>query len=326
MKIWTHHYTLLPGPDPARAAAGPRGGALIRAEFADETTGFVDLHPWTDFGHAALSAHLESLRAGAPTALAAIALGHARADAGARRAGVSLFCGLPAVRSHALFTGWTSAPRDAFRRCAEAGYTAAKLKVGRDLAREVEALNALAGLPLRWRLDFNAALGSAESVCEFLARVDPAIRPKIEFLEDPCPYDPGEWAQLAERENIPLALDWQVPSDSPPWPGARILVIKPASQDALLLAQAAARAGMGIVVTHSMDHPLGRAAALWTAMRLKQRHGDIVRDGGLLGAGLYRADEFGGQFADSGPETSPPHGIGFGFDEILQALPWRRLC
>lgn len=326
MKIWTHHYTLLPGRDPARAAAGPRGGALIRAEFDDRATGFADLHPWTEFGHAALSAHIESLRAGAPTALAAIALENARADAGARRAGASLFDGLPAARSHALFTDWTSAPRDAFRRCAEAGHTAAKLKVGRDPVREPDALNALAGLPLRWRLDFNAALGGADEAGEFLARLDPCIRANIEFLEDPCPYDPREWGQLAEREKIPLALDWQIPPTPPPWPGARILVIKPAYQNALPLALSAARAGMEIVVTHSMDHPLGRAAALWTAMRLNQRHGDLVRDGGLQGEGLYRADEFRGQFAEAGPDIVPPSGAGFGFDEVLLALPWRRLC
>ncbi|MFM8231441.1 MAG: hypothetical protein ACKOAL_09485, partial [Chthoniobacterales bacterium] len=49
VKIRTHHYTLQPGPDPARAARGPRKGTLIRVEFGDETTGYADLHPWEEF-------------------------------------------------------------------------------------------------------------------------------------------------------------------------------------------------------------------------------------------------------------------------------------
>ena len=341
MKIWTHHYTLQPGSDPARAARGPRHGALLRVEFDDETIGYADLHPWEEFGHAPLADHLTSLGTDQPTPLANLALRHARTDAAARRAGLSLFDGLPEVRSHALFTDWTDAPRRAFEQCVAEGYAAAKLKIGHDPERESAALNALADLPLCWRLDANASLTTGgedaaatscsaavpggESIDTALTNLHPNLRPNIEFLEDPIPYAPAEWSSLSEREKIPLALDWEWPATPPPWPGAQILVIKPASQDAFSLALAAAHAGMQIVVTHSMDHPLGQSVALWTAMRLRQRHGDVVLDGGLQAIGLYAPDEFNKQICHRGPQTIPPPGTGFGFDQQLASLSWTPL-
>ena len=321
MKIWTHHYTLQPGSDPARAARGPRQGAVLRVEFDDETIGYADLHPWEEFGHGPLADHMVSLGTDQPTPLANLALRHARTDAAARRANLSLFDGLPEVRSHALFTDWTSAPRSTFEQCAAEGYTAVKLKIGRNPQREAEALNALADLSLRWRLDANASAGTES----FLAGLTPAVRAKIEFLEDPMPYETSAWSSLSDREQIPLALDWELPSTQPPWPGAQVLVIKPASQDAFPLALAAAHAGMQIVVTHSMDHPLGQSVALWTAMRLRQRHGNLVLDGGLQAVGLYAPDEFSKQICHRGPQTIPPPGTGFGFDQQLASLSWTPL-
>jgi len=321
VKIWTHHYTLQPGSDPARAARGPHKGALLRIEFDDETIGYADLHPWEEFGHAPLTEHLASLGTDKPTPLANLALRHARTDAAARRANLSLFDGLPEVRSHALFTDWVAAPRSAFEQCAAEGYTAVKLKIGREPQREVGALNTLSDLTLRWRLDANASRDTEL----FLAALSPTVRANIEFLEDPMPYETSAWTFLSDREQIPLALDWELPSTPPPWHGAQVLVIKPASQDAFPLALAAAHAGMQIVVTHSMDHPLGQSVALWTAMRLRQRHGDLVLDGGLQTVGLYAPDEFSKQICHRGPQTIPPQGTGFGFDQQLASLSWTPL-
>jgi O-succinylbenzoate synthase len=321
VKIFTLHYTLQPGPDPARAARGPRRGALLRVEFDDESIGFADLHPWTEFGQVPLEEQLASLRSNQPTLLANLALRHARTDAAARRAGLSLFDGLPEVRSHALFTNWTNAPRTAFELCVAESYSAIKLKIGRDPAREAVALNQLADLPLRWRLDANASPGTES----FVAQLAPATRTKIEFLEDPMPYEPSAWTTLASREKIPLALDWQLPNSPAPWPGAEFLVIKPASQDAFTLALDAAKSGIKMIVTHSMDHPLGQAVALWTARRLRQRHGELICHGGLQAIGLYQSDAYSEQLQTRGPLSLNPPGTGFGFDDQLAKEHWTKL-
>jgi O-succinylbenzoate synthase len=229
------------------------------------------------------------------------------------------------VRSHALFTDWTTAPRAAFEQCAGEGYTAVKLKIGRDPESEAKALNRLSDLPLRWRLDANASLTTGGGASAFIETLVPDIRRNIESLEDPFPYDASAWSAFTKRTSVPLAIDWELPSSPPPWPGAQILVIKPSSQDAFPLALAAAHAGMELVVTHSMDHPLGQSVALWTAMRLRQRHGELVRDGGLQAVGLYAPSKFNEQIQTCGPQTIPPPGTGFGFDELLAKLPWTLL-
>ncbi len=323
MKLWTHSYELVPGPDPCRAAPGARRGCLLRVEFDDGAIGHADLHPWTEFGHPALAVHLSSLAGSTPTAMVSLALRHARTDAAARRAGVSLFKGLPEVRSHALFTNWTKAPRVEFQKCADAGYTSVKLKVGRTPAEEAAALNSLEDLPLRWRLDANA-LFTETDFRRWLALLSPHVRAQIEFIEDPFPYDPAAWSSPARGEIVPLALDWQLPDTPPPWPGAALVVIKPSCQDAFTLAADAARAGTDIIVTHSMDHPLGRATALWTAMRLRQRHGDLVREGGLQAAGLYNG--LSNWVTEQGSRIPIPEGTGFGFDGILSRLEWQPLA
>jgi O-succinylbenzoate synthase len=317
----------MPGSDPARAARGPRQGALIKVEFDRGDTGYADLHPWEEFGHPPVETHLTSLTSERPTHLASLALRHARTDAAARRAGLSLFEGLPEVRSHALFTDWTTASHATFEQCASEGYTAVKLKIGRDPESETKALNQLSDFRLRWRLDANASLttGGGESIEAFLTKLLPDIRRNIEFLEDPFPYETSMWSGFTKRESVPLAIDWELPSSPPPWPGAQILVIKPSSQDAFPLALAAARAGMELVVTHSMDHPLGQSVALWTAMRLRQRHGELLRDCGLQAVGLYAPNKFTEQIQTCGPQTIPPPGTGFGFDELLATLPWTLL-
>ena len=229
---------------------------------------------------------------------------------------------------------------DAFEQCVAEGYAAAKLKIGQDPRTRGRGVQRnLADLPLRWRLDANAQ-GRDERPARpldpvrtsgplvpthFLAQLSAGIRRNIEFLEDPTPYDSAAWSALSEREKIPLALDWEIPSTPPPWLGAQILVIKPASQDAFPLALTAAHAGMEVVVTHSMDHPLGQAVALWTAMRLRQRHGDLVRDSGLQSIGLYAPNEFSAQIRYHGPQTEPPPGTGFGFDQLLEHIPWKTI-
>lgn len=326
MKIRKHPYTLLPGKQQARAARSPRHGVLLEVTWDEGMTGYADLHPWTEFGHAPLEQHLLSLKEKAPTPLAARALHHAKTDALARAAGVSLFDELPPLRSHALFTDWVEAPRSLLEQCVLEGYTSVKLKIGRHPEREAKALNAWEDLPWRWRLDANGAFTfEGEALKKFLQQLSPLLRSRIEFLEDPCAYDPVAWPAFLQREKIPLALDWHLPPATRSWPGVQVVVLKPASQDVFPLAAAAVNDGLNIVVTHSMDHPLGQAVALWSARRLRQKYGTAVSDGGLQAVGIYEPCEFSTLLRTDGPQTFPPPGTGFGFDELLARLPWSLL-
>ncbi len=316
MKILHHRYTLEPGPVPWQALTAPRQGSLLRVEFDDASIGHADLHPWPEFGQEPLERQLAAIASDAPTPQGVIALRHARTDAAARRAGLSLFAGLPVVGSHALFTDWTCAPRAAFEACSAEGFRAAKLKIGRDPVAEAAALNELSGIALRWRLDANA-LFTLRDFREWIGLLNDDVRQAIEFVEDPCPYDADSWADLAEETGLAFALDWQLPELPPPWPGTSVLVLKPSAQEVFPLAHAAAAAGLKVVVTHSLDHPLGRAIAMWTAMRLRQRHGDAVLEGGLGSTDLAPPARW--------PLAPGPGGTGFGFDDLLAATRWQSL-
>lgn len=323
MKIRKHHYTLQPSGNRFRTVHAPREGILLEVTFEDGAVGYADLHPWTEFGHASLARQLASLRVFAPTPLAALALRYARMDAEARRARISLFDGLAPLRSHALFTDWIHAPRSMVESCLDEGYTAIKLKIGCHPEREAEVLNGWSDIPVQWRLDANATFASGEDISQkFFIKLSTHVCSSIEFVEDPCAYNAHAWKELFQRTQIPLALDWQLPWTPPPWEGARIVILKPASQNASILASAAKSGGMELVVTHSMDHPLGQAVALWTAMQLHRKYGALIREGGLQALGLYESDDFGRCLRTQGAMVIPPEGTGFGFDELLAALPW----
>src|SRR6185436_7313538 len=104
----------------------------------------------------------------------------ARIDADARARGVSLFAGITIPESH-----WPGDdPPDAF--------DTVKLKGASSIPPRV-----------RLRIDFNATLTAAE-----LIRIAQTLpKERIDFIEDPCPYDETIWRNLREQTGLRLALD-----------------------------------------------------------------------------------------------------------------------
>ncbi len=320
MEVRYHAYELRPRAKPnARTAAGSRVGALLRVDYPDGNRGFADLHPWPEFGQEPLHRQLGALRTGAFPPLLARSLVLARRDAVARAEGRSLFAGLPPVESHALVTDLRDPGRSA-KVLAAAGYQAAKLKIGPFIAPDAVAAW-LDGVPLRLRLDANASFTPA-SLATWLEAVGAHVLDHVEFVEDPAPYEPGDWEAISRRHGLALALDWHPNPLATGLRGVEVLVVKPASQDAEALTAAAVEAGRRVVVTHSMDHPLGRAAALEAAARLRMEHGPSLLAGGLQAGGLYDAEAFARALVEDGPRTLPPAGTGHGFDDLLAALRW----
>lgn len=325
MKIALHAYSLHPTDQLHGRSPRPRRGALLRVHFDDGAQGFADVHPWPEFGHETLAAQIAGLRAGRLTAVTGRSLFHARRDAEARANGTFLFDNLPMLESHALVPDPLRQPVSHYADLVAAGYRVAKLKCGNDLDAEAELMGRLLTIPwLRWRLDFNAAMDSAR-LLEWILRLDPDRRSRIEFLEDPTPYEAATWEQLSREHDVALALDWSPDPLHDDLRGIEVLVIKPACQDAHKLADAVVAAGRKIVVTHCRDHPLGRAAALWTASSLRKLHGEAIRPGGLQGRRLYQETAFADRLRETGPWTLPYEGTGFGFDDLLAQLEWEPL-
>ena len=149
------------------ASAGSRRGALIRVG-----DGFADVHPWPELGDEPLDAQLALLARGGTTPITQASLAFAAIDAAARRESRSLFEGIAIPPSH-----WPGADPPA-------GFDTVKLKRIDHVPDQV-----------RLRIDFNATLTPEEFVR--IAATLPAER--IDFIEDPCPYDASTWRDLRAR-------------------------------------------------------------------------------------------------------------------------------
>lgn len=153
---------------------------------------------------------------------------------------------------------------DEARAAIAAGAAALKLKVGEPF--DIESVRSIAraapGVPLR--LDANQAW-PRERVDEYLALL--AGLP-IEFVEEPC-ADTVEL--LATKRAVPLALDESIVAlslrrdlDLLAMPGLGVLVLKPTLLGGALaclgLAQRARARGIGVVITHALEGPIGTEA------------------------------------------------------------------
>ena len=270
MSLSVHRYTLVP-----RTGSAPRHGALLRVD-----GGFADVHPWPELGDAPLDEQLALLARGETTQLTRASLHWARVDADARRRGVSLFEGLTIPLSH-----WS----------------------GDDPPAAFDTVKTKGVLPVpehvRIRIDFNGRLSPSEFV-RIAARLP---RERIDFIEDPCPYDEALWASLREQTGLRLALDrFEGVAD--------VLVYKPALQTAF------PQFDGEIVVTSYMDHPVGQFFAAYVAATNR-----VSARNGLCTHMLYEPDAFIEQIRLDGARLLPPAGTGIGFDELLGELSWETI-
>lgn len=303
MKIWVCMYDL----NPVDPRFKPRAGALIKAEWALEQIGYSDLHPWPEFGDAALPEHLLSLRAVQPTPLAKRSLDFNYIDREFRLRKKNAFAGLILPRSHRLVTDIRTLDSRVLNEWHKAGFTHLKVKMGHDLAAETEILLQLVYVsPLFWRIDLNGKL-SAAHFGSWWESLGADVHARIDLVEDPTAADPvtveGPWAN-----------DWYAQAR------AKIRIVKPAREEATELSRYDR-----FIFTHAMDHTLGQACAAWSAARFYSDHPKKMDICGLAAPELYAPDAFANEWLCAGPRLKPTTGTGFGFDEILNGLKWERL-
>lgn len=248
--------------------------------------GFADVHPWPELGDLDLDGQLALLARGERTRLTEASLRFAAVDRDARRVGARLFDDLVTPESHWLWHGGDVPP----------AFDTVKVKMA-----EGERVDP-ALVRYRLRLDYNALL-TPEA---FLRQELPLEA--IEFVEDPCPYEEHVWRRL-RTAGFRLALDRASTGDAE----ADVLVIKPAVQEVPPTRKE-------VVITSYMDHPFGQVCAAWVAARRP-----VSRRCGLLTHLVYEVNEFSERLAVEGSRLVPPAGTGFGFDDLLERLPWMRL-
>jgi len=289
-------------------------GALIRLE-----GGFGCLHPWPELGDPPLAKCLADLAGPRRWPVVRRALRCVQYDAAARSHEDSLFEELEVPRSHATLVATDPVALD---EAVAAGFEIVKLKCHGEARQEAAFLAAMAAEypALRWRLDFNES-ATVTQMAAFLTNLPVPVRRALDFVEDPCPYATGEWLELRRLTGVCLAVDREA---GPQATGAKVLVIKPAVDEPLPLAEAALLHHQRVILTSYMDHPLGQAFAAWEAGRLGLQFPGLPGVCGLQTHHLFEPDAFAELLGPWSPAFRPPPGTGLGFDDLLESLPWTR--
>lgn len=340
LKCWSSPYELIPR-DPSSHRR--RTGALLKFEFPEVGVGYADLHPWVEFGEPALADHLISLQSKGNklsrlTPLTERAVQNAFIDAQYRQKKQSFLTGVEQVTNNALLldildetvSGHPSRTRDLagyLNGLEHEGFTHLKIKVGQDSSREVLVVKQILNTSkLLLRLDANAKF-TYDEAHSFLLQLTPEERTKIEYFEDPCPFDQKDWAHL--RALVPIALDWQaeaalakqLPSNC--WD---VVVVKPSRSDLNFWIKQAQKHQTKITITSAMDHPLGVLMALGFAHKLQQEFQNLSMVAGCQTIELYQSDDFSARIKRIGPrmnlvdqETS----YGLGFTALLESQKWK---
>ena len=312
-------YELIPlGALNARSKATPCVGALLR-----RNDGYGCLQPWPSLGDAPLQDHLNALANGMVTNLAERALNCCRIDGEARREGRSLFSSSVVPPSHTTIP-WPSDHEgfaEQLESASRSGCSLLKVKAGPEVGLAIEKLRRVVALwtgddPPAFRIDFNGTLD--ESAFLQFAHAAETERIRIDFVEDPIPYESAAWVSLHQKTGLALALDRQMESlDENPemQSGFQVGIWKPAIQPC-------PKQNLNrLVVSSSMDHAVGQLFAAYEAATYPGEL-DVC---GLLTHPLFEPDPFFDQLVVRGARLVPPKGPGLGFGKLLEDLPWRRL-
>lgn len=301
-----------------------RQGALLKVNFAQDLVGYADCHPWVSLGDLSLQEQLYILATGKTTPLTEESLHFAWLDAQARNEKRNLFEQLVIPPSHFLVINLRNWLEDDIVSALEQGFRYFKAKLGKDLDFETPELKKLLKLlphEAKVRLDFNEQL-TFNAFKELLDSMRGSLE-KFDFFEDPFKFHKEQWQALQSDYPICLASDHDCEAALGYTESAKILVIKPAvNKIETYLCQ---NLTQYLVVTSYLDHPLGQICAAYAAAVAFERAPERMLPCGLLSHLVYRPNAFSAALSSEGPNLIPPRGYGFGFDELLAALPWKAL-
>jgi o-succinylbenzoate synthase len=293
-----------------------RRGALLRFDFGQGLIGYADCHPWEELGDMALDSQLIQLKQGVFSTQIQQSMCFAKLDAEARLKRCSLMRS-DSLLSHFLIPNLLDCSSDTIAQAEQVGYQIAKCKMGKDPKKEAAHLLQLSSNShIKWRLDFNENL-SVEQFEAVLHELKP-IKGRIDFFEDPCPFQENVWESIQRNHDVSLACDRQVPLALGKPQAACVLILKPAIQPLFYLNL---NGTQRLVVTSYLDHPLGQLSAAYIAAKLDSKRKEIH---GLLSHQVYEPNAFSIELSWNSPQFIHPIGTGFGYDALLSSLNWQR--
>lgn len=327
MKIYYSPYTLKPLQHLNNVTImGDRKGVLLKIEWPDGLVGYSDLHPWPELGDATWEDQLAGVRQGAISPMLEQSIWLARKDAQLRKQDKNAFENVATIKNNYIISDIASEPEGLIDRLKADGFETVKIKVGRDLRKEAELISVLGrDGAFKLRLDFNA-VGSWQTYERFMSSLDKVALTRVQYVEDPFPYDPQAWTEA--KRFAPIAIDNQLSKvDLKKVQGKPfdVVILKPAKTDVNTTLHQSVIHDFKIAVTSYMDHPVGVVHALAIASELKKAHPQRILDAGCMTIKLFQMDAYSAEVVTSGPFLKRPTGRGIGFDTLLQREPWAHL-
>ena len=209
-----------------------------------------------------------------------------------------------------------------------AGFEKVKLKIGKNIEGEAAWLRNMSELfpKLRWRLDANASL-NFEEFGSFWREIS-FLHGRIDFVEDPCPFDFEKWKSLSKQ--VPLALDIEFSHWEECFKKGKVLplkglVLKPEAQDAQSLAHLYQEHFEFLTVTSYMSHPMGQVWSGFCSEKLFEKYPNKWVEGGVSSHHVFEENEFS-QFL---PPTNSLFLFGKkeleSFENLLEKCDWQVL-
>ncbi len=289
--------------------------------------GYADVFPWPELGDESLEQQFLNLSKGRLSSLMEQSIWLAKIDARLRMDKKNAFVGAPKVKNHYLISDFTKFNESQLKEAKSAGFTTFKVKAGRAVDEEGKFIaKFIKQNSVLVRVDFNAKIDFSEYE-RFISHLGPAEKARIEYVEDPIEWDLDAWREIADL--LPVAIDQELEkfkldliTEPPPF---ETIVLKPARIDMEKAIQFANSFNLKMVVTSSLDHPVGVAHALYQAAELKKEYSNRLLDCGCLSLRTYKPNEFSSQIQTTGPFLKEIRGTGIGFDDLFDRIEWTEI-
>jgi O-succinylbenzoate synthase len=310
----------------AVATDAPRAGALLKCTWPDGKVGISDIHPWAELGDADIDTQLNALARGKISFLVEQSIWLARKDAILRAMMKNGLEGATKFKNHFLITDLSKITDQNLNEIKSSGFTTLKIKVGPKPMEDAErSLKILRSGNFQVRFDFGSKLDFSEYE-RFLTILDKPAKARIDYMEDPFPYDNKSWMEASRLATLAADeqyenVDWSKVKELP----FKIIVIKPARQDVDKAIHRAKTYNLKMVVTSSLDHPVGVIHSALVASEIKKEFPNQLLDCGCLSIKSYRPNEFSTKIMTQGPYFTQVNGYGIGFDQVIEGLTWTEI-
>lgn len=309
--VFPYTQYLLAPAHPSYNAHRTRYGVLLKIMF-ESVAGYADCSVWPELGDMPLKDLLQQPHHLAPW------IELAKIDAAARQHKRHLITEVVGGRNHRLLLDRSQITRTSLKQFALEGFTHLKYKVDNlDPTLSEQILRADPERYFSWRLDCNEKFSERQ----FLAwgRLLDPVRERIDFIEDPFPFEPESWLRCAHA-------GWNFAADRQ----ARValcteglsctIICKP--HPFFFTLPVRARFSRRMIVTSNLAHPvdqiMGEALREVIDPENKETHG-------LLAHLSYEKNLWNSSLCVVETSLQRPEGTGCGWNALLDTLPWRPL-